>query len=98
VAGDSDRERDKGRGVMADEERDVDAQIAALRKWFRIEQEADLQGVHLTLYPYRVTVTAPTYGFACSKLIRVMEGRFATELATLKDWLREESRRHVAGG
>ena len=44
---------------------------------------------------YRVTVTPPTYGFACSKLIRVMEGRFATELATVKDWLREESRRQA---
>jgi len=55
---------------------DVDAQIAELRKWFRIEQEPASQGVRLTLYPYRVTVTAPTYGFACSKLIWVMEGRY----------------------
>ena len=55
---------------------EVDAQIAELRKWFRIEQEATPQGVRLTLYPYRVTVTAPTYGFACSELIRVMEGRY----------------------
>jgi len=77
---------------------DVDAQIAELRKWFRIEQEPAPNGVRLTLYPYRVSVTAPTYGFACSKLIRVMEGRFATELATLKDWLREESRRHAERG
>jgi len=74
---------------------EVDTQIAELRKWFRIEQELAPQGVRLTLYPYRVTVTAPTYGFACSKLIRVMEGRFATELVTLKDWLREESRRQA---
>ncbi len=80
---------------MAQGQDEVDAQIAELRRWFRIEQEATPQGVRLTLYPYRVTVTAPTYGFACSKLIRVMEGRFATELATVKDWLREESRRQV---
>jgi len=80
---------------VAEGQDDVDAQIAELRRWFRIEQEAASQGVRLTLYPYRVTVTAPTYGFACSKLIRVMEGRFATELATVKDWLREESRRHA---
>ena len=80
---------------MAEGQDNVDAQIAELRRWFRIEQEAALQGVRLTLYPYRVTVTAPTYGFACSKLIRVMEGRFATELATVKDWLREESRRQA---
>ncbi len=72
---------------------DVDAQIAELRKWFRIEQEPTANGVRLTLYPYRVSVTAPSYGFACSKLIRVMEGRFETELATLKEWLREESRK-----
>jgi len=80
---------------VAEGQDDVDAQIAELRRWFRIEQEAAPQGVRLTLYPYRVTVTAPTYGFACSKLIRVMEGRFATELATVKDWLREESRRQT---
>jgi len=78
---------------MADERDTVDAQIAELRKWFRIEQEPAPNGVRLTLYPYRVSVTAPTYGFACSKLIRVMEGRFETELATLKEWLREESRK-----
>jgi len=83
---------------MAQGQDEVDAQIAELRKWFRIEQEPSPQSVRLTLYPYRVTVTAPTYGFACSKLIRVMEGRFATELATLKDWLREESRRHAERG
>ncbi len=80
---------------MAQGQDDVDAQITELRRWFRIEQEAAPQGVRLTLYPYRVTVTAPNYGFACSKLIRVMEGRFATELATVKDWLREESRRQA---
>lgn len=72
---------------------DTERQIAELRKWFRIEQEPATNGVCLTLYPYRITVTAPTYGFACSKLIRVMEQRFAAELATLKEWLREESRR-----
>lgn len=77
---------------------DAEQQIAELRRWFRIEQESAANGVRLTLYPYRVTVTAPTYGFACSKLIRVMEGRFETELATLKEWLREESRKHIERG
>lgn len=76
---------------------DTEQQIATLRKWFRIEQEPAANGVQLTLYPYRVTVTAPNYGFACSKLIRVMEGRFATELATLKEWLREESHKQSGG-
>jgi len=28
----------------------------------------------------------------------VMEGRFATELATLKEWLREQSRTHIERG
>ncbi len=73
---------------------DAEKQIAELRRWFRIEQEPAANGVRLTLYPYRVTVTAPTYGFACSKLIRVMEDRFTTELATLKEWLRDDSRKH----
>jgi len=74
---------------------DTEQQIAELRRWFRIEQEADPNGVRLTLYPYRLTVSAPNYGFACSKLIRLVEQRQATELATLKEWLREQSRRQV---
>jgi len=80
---------------VAEGQDDVDAQIAELRQWFCIEQPLIPDGVRLTLYSYRIAVIVPTFGFACSKPIRVIEGRFATALTTLKGWLREGSRKET---